>query len=336
MSIDPLIHALVEIGSEQPDNSIESEATTTEEVVVEMLTENTGRHMLDSGGAYGRSWERNQGRDFASEPAVVVEATPWGVDVTVNLYHWLVDTLDYEPELDRRWLEFATTGERKREPWHTCMEEFFEMLQGGEAEVDEEFPETADGWEDFRASIDHNPWTGEDWRSESRWSENTYNHDSMLSQVIQYTMLGDLVFLEVHGGADVRGGYTKPRIFRAYEEWPSFIDAGRRVTLYCDAERCIGDEPGQNTHWETDDAYNFYFMEMWSGASNLNDLDLLNINEPEGFGAWRARAIVREVLQERAPEMLATPMEPKALFTDPDTKNIHCPVCAAGILQGGW
>ena len=28
--------------------------------VIEMLQENTGRHMLDSGGAYGRHWERNQ------------------------------------------------------------------------------------------------------------------------------------------------------------------------------------------------------------------------------------------------------------------------------------
>ena len=29
-----------------------------------MLTENTGKHMLDSGGAYGRHWERNQKKSF--------------------------------------------------------------------------------------------------------------------------------------------------------------------------------------------------------------------------------------------------------------------------------
>lgn len=32
----------------------------TKHLIYEMLTENTGRHMLDSGGAYGRNWERNQ------------------------------------------------------------------------------------------------------------------------------------------------------------------------------------------------------------------------------------------------------------------------------------
>lgn len=34
--------------------------TSTERVLIAMLTENTGRHMLDSGGAYGRNWERNR------------------------------------------------------------------------------------------------------------------------------------------------------------------------------------------------------------------------------------------------------------------------------------
>ena len=45
------------------------------QVVYSMITENTGRHMLDSGGAYGRHWERNQKLsldDFESLPAVDV------------------------------------------------------------------------------------------------------------------------------------------------------------------------------------------------------------------------------------------------------------------------
>jgi len=43
----------------------------TKEIIYNMLTENTGRHMLDSGGAYGRNWERNQVKtieDFENEP----------------------------------------------------------------------------------------------------------------------------------------------------------------------------------------------------------------------------------------------------------------------------
>ena len=36
------------------------EPTATEKMVFELITENTGQHFLDSGGAYGRHWERNQ------------------------------------------------------------------------------------------------------------------------------------------------------------------------------------------------------------------------------------------------------------------------------------
>ena len=34
----------------------------TKEIIYGMLIENTGTHFLDSGGAYGRAWERNQGK----------------------------------------------------------------------------------------------------------------------------------------------------------------------------------------------------------------------------------------------------------------------------------
>jgi hypothetical protein len=51
------------------------------------------------------------------------------------------------------------------------------------------------------------------------FTENTYNSDNLLSQDLQYTFFHwnneDYV---VHGGADIRGGYTKPRVFRCTEE----------------------------------------------------------------------------------------------------------------------
>lgn len=52
-------------------------ATQTEQIIYEMLTENTGRHMLDSGGDSGRAWQRNQAKsldDFKNEPRVYFEA----------------------------------------------------------------------------------------------------------------------------------------------------------------------------------------------------------------------------------------------------------------------
>ena len=46
---------------------------TTEQVIYEMLTESTGTHFLDSGGATGRHWQQNQKRtleDFKKDELV--------------------------------------------------------------------------------------------------------------------------------------------------------------------------------------------------------------------------------------------------------------------------
>ena len=43
----------------------------TNELIYSMLVENTGSHMLDSGGAYGRHHQRNASKtieDFENEP----------------------------------------------------------------------------------------------------------------------------------------------------------------------------------------------------------------------------------------------------------------------------
>lgn len=37
---------------------------TIEQTIFEMITENTGTHMLDSGGDSGRNWQRNQGKSI--------------------------------------------------------------------------------------------------------------------------------------------------------------------------------------------------------------------------------------------------------------------------------
>jgi hypothetical protein len=52
---------------------------------------------------------------------------------------------------------------------------------------------------------------------------NTYNWESDLSQTIQYNYLelqGDCyVLLQIHNGADVRGGYTKTKLFKCEEPY---------------------------------------------------------------------------------------------------------------------
>jgi hypothetical protein len=163
--------------------------TQTEAVILAMLTENTGRSMLDSGGAYGRSWERNLAlgvEALAKMPAVrFSDGSP-----VLDMFSFLNEHLEYAAVLDSAWSEFDTA--RPAEAWLSNLEEFLDTLG---VPVDGDF------------------------YSEARFSINTYNMEyCLLAQTIQFSFFGfggnDYMALQIHGGCDVRGGYTKPRIFK--------------------------------------------------------------------------------------------------------------------------
>jgi len=188
-----------------------------------MLKENTGTNFLDSGGAYGRNWERNQTRRFDKEPACEVEVSDNGVMIGYNIYHYLNNFLEYTPECKRLEAQFnalADLPENKGESWLAIMETFAAQFT-------------------------------------SYGTTNSYNYDNILSQVIQYTMfsLTDdeydvFVLLQIHGGCDVRGGYTKPRIFKVLDR-DYFLMAQSDVNAYC---------PKCKANWMSDDSgYNWYY-----------------------------------------------------------------------------
>ena len=162
------------------------------EQIFEMLTENTGKHLLDSGDAYGRHWERNEKKtiqDFENEPEVNWD----GDDYTISLFHYLVNGLDFD---DR----------------NIC-NEFNSM--------------NVDDWESeiYGVSAEGEKWIKEIFEIER--SFNSYNGESALSQVIQGTWLHEIgdedckfLLLQIHNGCDVRGGYTNAKLFYVpdYEE----------------------------------------------------------------------------------------------------------------------
>ena len=181
-------------------------ADNTGDVLKAMFTENTGAHMLDSGGVYGRHFEKNAARDFDSEPAYIVEASIWGgkaeLEVQANTYQWLSEKLQHAPELQEEFDGWVADPENEREHCH--------HLADMEEWIEHRFPECG-GWEqDGTGPV----------------VVNTYNHESILDQTLQFAVftpedheyedaLGDsYVLLQVHGGCDVRGGYTAPRVFR--------------------------------------------------------------------------------------------------------------------------
>jgi hypothetical protein len=168
-----------------------TEATKTQQVIFDMLTENTGQHMLDSGGNDDRHWQRNAKKtldEFMSEPYATID--PKYGDSSISLFHYMNQFLDFDEELTKHFEEFAK--QLPDDPWLAVIEEWLDVLS---IEAEGEF------------------------YSDARWSFNTYNFDLWcVSQTLQGSFFGldgsEYLITQVHGGADVRGGYTKPKVFR--------------------------------------------------------------------------------------------------------------------------
>ena len=152
------------------------------EIVIDtMLKENTGSHMLDSGGAYGRSWQRNQGKDFEKEPACRVDVDTdddgniTSINVIYNLYHFLknhVDTDEVTDALQVKFDLFSSREENKTEAWEDVMKGFCK-----EEKIN------------------------------AKYGYYTYSMDNILSQDIVVVECEtndgeDFIFLRIHGGCD--------------------------------------------------------------------------------------------------------------------------------------
>ena len=210
-----------------------SECDRTEAILAGMLTENTGRSILDSGDAYGRHWQRNQCRDFDAEPLGTAQF--WNCDgrvdmcASLNVYHWLSERLLHDEEMQARFDEFAES--EPDTPWLAVMREFAESIGATGLYGDGE-----------------------------PFIVNTYNHDSALSQVLQYLYFetedgeNGYILLQIHGGCDVRGGYTAPKVF---------YSNGMHGDMDCilnDQDMTLQPEDDDSgVMWDSDDAATFHF-----------------------------------------------------------------------------
>lgn len=229
--------------------------TATERKLAAMLTENTGTHFLDSGGAYGRNWQRNQGRQFKAEPVTVLapvadyieDGTTYAPEVTHNVFGFLARCLDYDANMNRRYQAFARKR-RSEESEIAIMGEFMDYLRERGHEIAGLYGE------------------GEP------FTVNTYNGEDLLSQTLQYLYFTcdrePFVLLQIHGGCDVRGGYTDAVAFADDDNGGTSIYDNAKATIVTadpDPATVSGDlfgkaAPGlwDRPFWSTDDAYHWY------------------------------------------------------------------------------
>ena len=215
------------------------EIKKVERVLYDMLTECTGSHILDSGSAYGRNWERNQKKsiaDFKSEPDVTHEIYADEVCYTISVWHYLVNQLDVD-EICKKFNDLNVPAS----DWDS--ERFYGVSKAAD---------------DYIESL--NP-------DEIGCSFNTYNHESFLSQVLQgcHLMINDehYLILQIHQGCDVRGGYTDARLFKLYDGgWLAPEDVYGDI----DGEECsntyngysLTDESGNNVPVNEDSKVNLW------------------------------------------------------------------------------
>jgi len=162
-----------------------------ENVIADMLTECTGAAMCDSGGIYGRNWQHNKDKtlaDFKNQPEVEYKTDDDGnlEYYTISVFHWLCNQL----ECDAICREFNQANQN------------------------------AENWDDERAHgvSDKAGKILDKYNAKFQGGFNSYNGEDFLSQVIQgtYCRMADngYVILQIHGGCDVRGGYTDAKLFR--------------------------------------------------------------------------------------------------------------------------
>jgi hypothetical protein len=226
----------------------EPETPNTETVLLDMLTENTGVHGMDSGGDSGRAWQRNQalGRAGikASPAARMGDYAP-----ELSTFHFLNETVTYAPVLDL-------------------------SLRGFMQKSNDSYREDIANWLDF-LGIDPEI-EGSDFYTSNRYEFNTYNNEyCLLDQALQFTIFTlnkvDYVALQIHGGADIRGGYTAPRVFKADREELIF---GSESALMV----CTNCELGLNFHAEGVEEYQqpTKHAKRWAKKSESGTLDLRN------------------------------------------------------------
>ena len=177
-----------------------------QKIIYEKLTENTGKHFLDSGGSSNRNWQRNQEKtlnDFINEDEQTFEI---GFDKdgvadeilrTVSVFHFLAGA-GSNLEIDDICEKFNELNALPEE-WADC----------------EPYGVGISAWNYLREFVNDDKMRV--------W--NTYNGESDLSQTLQGANLElftdgqfeDYVLIQIHGGCDVRGGYTDAVLFKCYE-----------------------------------------------------------------------------------------------------------------------
>jgi hypothetical protein len=171
----------------------------TKKLIYEMLTECTGKHMCDSGMSNNRHWQRNQKKsieDFENEPEEHIYKEGNYIYRDLSVYHYLSE-LELDDICDR-----FNRIQSQADNWDGDFNSN-EFVYGVSAEAQQVL-------EHHNEVIINRSW-------------NTYNGESDLVQTLQGANLSindeEYILIQIHNGADVRGGYTDAKLFKLNDDY---------------------------------------------------------------------------------------------------------------------
>jgi hypothetical protein len=255
--MEKIIETLTEIVSsaekisqeeKHPLQSKPKDYTETESVLHDILTENTGAHILDSGGAYGRAWERNR-KIFDFRKHTISQSEDY---ITKSLFKFLNEHLTYDKVLDKKFHDFANSEDNKDKSWGECIELFKEEYS------------TNDGYI-------------------SNCGGYTYNDETALSQDFVYETLyidsNYYFIIQTHNGCDARGGFSTPRVFSGDEGLLCDIT---HLTGNCDCGYADSDNAGYSWY-DSDFSKSDGFPEEWKYSKESRNYKCSECNKEVYF-----------------------------------------------------
>lgn len=259
------------------------ELDITQQKILEQLKENTGRHICDSGGAYGRHFERNASKsweDLANDPVrleafVYSHTTPHKLELigTVKVAAYMKENLTYRQDLQDAFHVWVEKNEEITKDMYET-EQVFAFAQ------------------QFKTKYDKPEFTY------------TYNHDSALDQNIQFITFEWIdaegydvkaALVSTHNGCDARAGFSS---YCAYEIDHDHYLGDCQINGYCCASQ-QWDEQGINQGYpdKGPDLFDMPCYEFDYDSTLKADLDglaLTNLNTPERRAAMEAQDKLNE------------------------------------------
>jgi hypothetical protein len=214
--------------------------------------------------------------------------------VYVDTFHWLTERLEYDPKLDAKWQRFTyvhdygkTRWEKHEEGWPVVVDHFLDLLTKHGCKVGVGIYPGEQAFEPDRENYWINTYNGEDAldrtllfahfhvetdvgaAGQGHWRWDREKKESFWIEPVDdpaFLPEGSYVLLQIHGGADVRGGYTEPRLFISPGEQADLFD-NDRIEVWCEGTDTLpeGVVDGQIAI-EGEDVHPVFWQHRWDNS----------------------------------------------------------------------